>query len=147
MHTERALSLLEDYCSKLQNPSEVQLRLAVEKVICMFKSNLFKALIDIQEFYEVTLLGSHIGYEGKISELNHAAELWEKNNSSSGCPESFQQASELEALNGSNGYTTSEDPNTNNALDPSAAKRPEWLRNEDMMQEMAKDVRHSTRVD
>lgn len=125
--TERALSLLEDYCSKLQDPSERQLRLAIEKVISMFKSHLFQALIDIQEFYEVTLLSSHIDYEEKISELNHVAELWEKNNSSSGCPESFQQASELEALNGSNEYTTSEDPNTeNNASDSTAAKRPKY---------------------
>ncbi|XP_077307177.1 uncharacterized protein LOC143927097 [Lithobates pipiens] len=126
--TERALSLLEDYCSKLQDPSERQLRLAIEKVISMFKSHLFQALIDIQEFYEVTLLSSHIDYEEKISELNHVAELWEKNNSSSGCPESLQQASELEALNGSNEYTTSEDPNTeNNASDSTAAKRPSMV--------------------
>ncbi|XP_040195911.1 disks large homolog 2 isoform X2 [Rana temporaria] len=125
--TERALSLLEDYCSKLQDPSERQLRLAIEKVISMFKSHLFQALIDIQEFYEVTLLSSHIDYEEKISELNHVAELWEKNNSSSGCPESLQQASELEALNSSNEYTTSEDPNTeNNASDSTAAKRPKY---------------------
>ncbi|XP_068122786.1 disks large homolog 2 isoform X1 [Hyperolius riggenbachi] len=119
--TERALSLLEEYCSKLRKPSDRPLRRAIEKVICMFRSNLFKALIDIQEFYEVTLLSSHIDYQEKLSEVHHAAELWEKNNSSSGGPESLQQASELEALNGSNGYTTSDDPNTEDPV--SAAKR------------------------
>ncbi|XP_068122790.1 disks large homolog 2 isoform X5 [Hyperolius riggenbachi] len=122
--TERALSLLEEYCSKLRKPSDRPLRRAIEKVICMFRSNLFKALIDIQEFYEVTLLSSHIDYQEKLSEVHHAAELWEKNNSSSGGPESLQQASELEALNGSNGYTTSDDPNTEDPV--SAAKRTKY---------------------
>ncbi|XP_056417335.1 disks large homolog 2 isoform X1 [Hyla sarda] len=122
--TERALSLLEEYCSKLIKPEERPLRQAIEKVICMFKSNLFQALIDIQEFYEVMLLSSHIDYEEKISELNHVAELWEKNNSLSAGAESIQKASELEPLNESNGYTTSDDPNTENQMDEATtAKR------------------------
>ncbi|KAM4796136.1 disks large homolog 2 [Rhinophrynus dorsalis] len=125
--TERALTLLEEYCSKLQKPEEQQLRLAIEKVISMFKSNLFQALIDIQEFYEVTLLNAHIKSEDKVAELNHLAELWEKNNSSSAGQESFQRASELEALNSSNGYSTSDEPNTDNpSLDTTAAKRKKY---------------------
>ncbi|XP_053312077.1 disks large 1 tumor suppressor protein-like [Spea bombifrons] len=114
--TERALKLLEEYCSKLQKPEEQQLRQAIEKVIRMFKSNLFKALIDIQEFYEVTLLSAHINEEEKLAELNHVAELYEKSNSSSTGRESLQRASELDGLNGSNGYTTSEDLNTENRV-------------------------------
>ncbi|XP_071990103.1 disks large homolog 2 isoform X2 [Engystomops pustulosus] len=125
--TQRALSLLENYCRKLRKPDERPLRKAIEKVICMFRSNLFQALIDIQEFYEVTLLSSHIGYEEKISELNHVAELWEKNNSLSAGAESPQKASELEALNESNGYTTSDDPNTENPMDEGmTAKRTKY---------------------
>ncbi|XP_056417338.1 disks large homolog 2 isoform X3 [Hyla sarda] len=125
--TERALSLLEEYCSKLIKPEERPLRQAIEKVICMFKSNLFQALIDIQEFYEVMLLSSHIDYEEKISELNHVAELWEKNNSLSAGAESIQKASELEPLNESNGYTTSDDPNTENQMDEATtAKRTKY---------------------
>ncbi|XP_063806717.1 disks large homolog 2 [Pseudophryne corroboree] len=125
--TERALLLLEEYCSKLQKPDERQLRQAIEKVICMFKSNLFNALIDIQEFYEVTLLSSHISCEEKISELNHVAELWEKNNSSSCGPESLQKSSELKVLSGSDGYTTSDDPNTeNHGSDATTAKRTKY---------------------
>ncbi|XP_040282323.1 disks large homolog 2 isoform X1 [Bufo bufo] len=125
--TERALSLLEEYCNKLQKPEERQLRQAIEKVVRMFRSNLFQALIDIQEFYEVTLLSSHIDYEEKISELNHVAELWEKNNSVSDGAESLQKASELEALNGSNEYSTSDDPNTENqTYEATKAKRTKY---------------------
>ncbi|XP_073517811.1 disks large homolog 2 isoform X1 [Phyllobates terribilis] len=125
--TERALSLLEGYCRRLQKPEEWQLRQAIQKVICMFRSNLFQALIDIQEFYEVTLLSSHIGNEEKISELNHVAELWEKNNSLSAGAESLQKASELEAHNGSNENTTSDDPNIENHLyEATTAKRTKY---------------------
>ncbi|XP_053564637.1 disks large homolog 1-like [Bombina bombina] len=92
--TERALALLEEYCSKLRKPRDQQLIQAIEKVVCMFRSNLFNALIDIQEFYEVTLLSSHIKNENKLAELNHVADLWEKNNSSSIDQESLQRASE-----------------------------------------------------
>ncbi|XP_063287376.1 disks large homolog 2 isoform X1 [Pelobates fuscus] len=114
--TERALVLLEDYCEKLHEPDEQHLRQAIKKVIRMLKSDLFKALIDIQEFYEVTLLNSHINTEEKLAELSHVTELWEKNNSSSTGQESLQRASELAGLDCSNGYTTSEDPNTENPL-------------------------------
>ncbi|XP_030647957.1 disks large homolog 2 [Chanos chanos] len=56
--TLRALGLLEDYCSKLQKPEEQQLKTAILRVMGIFKSSLFQALIDIQEFYEVTLLNT-----------------------------------------------------------------------------------------
>ncbi|XP_033006855.1 disks large homolog 1 isoform X2 [Lacerta agilis] len=54
--TQRALRLLEDYRAKLSRADERQLRSSVERVIGIFQSSLFQALIDIQEFYEVTLL-------------------------------------------------------------------------------------------
>ncbi|XP_077414048.1 discs large homolog 1-like protein isoform X23 [Vanacampus margaritifer] len=55
---QRALSLLEEYRAKLQHADERQLRASIQRVIDIFRSNLFQALIDIQEFYEVTLLDS-----------------------------------------------------------------------------------------
>ncbi|XP_023606296.1 disks large homolog 1 isoform X2 [Myotis lucifugus] len=54
--TQRALQLLEEYRSKLSQTEDRQLRSSIERVINIFQSNLFQALIDIQEFYEVTLL-------------------------------------------------------------------------------------------
>ncbi|KAM4043524.1 disks large homolog 1 isoform 10-T10 [Anomaloglossus baeobatrachus] len=54
--TQRALDLLEEYRIKLNQTEDKQLRKSIERVINIFQSNLFQALIDIQEFYEVTLL-------------------------------------------------------------------------------------------
>lgn len=45
----RALELLEDYHAKLTRPHDKQLRLAIERVIRIFKSRLFQALLG--EFY------------------------------------------------------------------------------------------------
>ncbi|XP_050501024.1 disks large 1 tumor suppressor protein-like [Diabrotica virgifera virgifera] len=42
----RALELLEDYHSKLTKPQDKQLRLAIERVIRIFKSRLFQALLE-----------------------------------------------------------------------------------------------------
>ncbi|XP_049603667.1 discs large homolog 1-like protein isoform X9 [Syngnathus scovelli] len=55
---QRALSLLEEYQAKLQHADEWQLRASIQRVIDVFQSSLFRALVDIQEFYEVTLLDS-----------------------------------------------------------------------------------------
>ncbi|XP_053342101.1 discs large homolog 1-like protein isoform X15 [Clarias gariepinus] len=52
---QRALLLLEEYRTKLNNTEDRQLRHSIQRVIDIFQSNLFQALIDIQEFYEVTL--------------------------------------------------------------------------------------------
>lgn len=48
----RALELLEDYHSKLIKPQDRQLRLAIERVIRIFKSRLFQALLG--EFIELS---------------------------------------------------------------------------------------------
>ncbi|XP_054599663.2 disks large homolog 1 isoform X6 [Nothobranchius furzeri] len=55
---QRALLLLEEYRNKLNQTEDRQLRHSIQRVIDIFQSNLFQALIDIQEFYEVTLLDS-----------------------------------------------------------------------------------------
>ncbi|KAM6919168.1 discs large homolog 1-like protein [Xenentodon cancila] len=55
---QRALLLLEEYRAKLNHTDDRQLRHSIQRVIDIFQSNLFQALIDIQEFYEVTLLDS-----------------------------------------------------------------------------------------
>ncbi|GAB6031836.1 Disks large 1 [Chamberlinius hualienensis] len=73
----RALELLEDYHSKLTNPQDRQLRNAIERVIRIFKSRLFQALLDIQEFYEVTLLDDSKSVQQKTSETLQIASKWE----------------------------------------------------------------------
>ncbi|XP_071010932.1 disks large homolog 1-like isoform X13 [Oncorhynchus clarkii lewisi] len=52
---QRALLLMEEYKTKLGQTEDRQLRQSLERLINIFQSNLFQALIDIQEFYEVTL--------------------------------------------------------------------------------------------
>uniref|UniRef100_A0A672IEK4 Disks large homolog 1 n=1 Tax=Salarias fasciatus TaxID=181472 RepID=A0A672IEK4_SALFA len=58
LYAQRALLLLEEYRAKLNHTEDRQLRHSIQRVIDIFQSNLFQALIDIQEFYEVTLLDS-----------------------------------------------------------------------------------------
>ncbi|XP_041988050.1 disks large 1 tumor suppressor protein isoform X2 [Aricia agestis] len=73
----RALELLEDYHSKLVKPQDRQLRLAIERVIRIFKSRLFQALLDIQEFYELTLLDDNKSIQQKTAETIRIANKWE----------------------------------------------------------------------
>ncbi|XP_046672931.1 disks large 1 tumor suppressor protein-like [Homalodisca vitripennis] len=51
----RALELLEDYHSKLIKPQDKQLRLAIERVIRIFKSRLFQALLGKAVFSGITV--------------------------------------------------------------------------------------------
>ena len=44
----RALELLEDYYARLDEAEEKELKVAIERVIKIFKSRLFQALLDIQ---------------------------------------------------------------------------------------------------
>ncbi|KAB5571231.1 hypothetical protein PHYPO_G00222660 [Pangasianodon hypophthalmus] len=53
--TERAVGLLRQYQASLTSPEEQALKTSVGKVSAIFGSQLFKALLDIQECYEVTL--------------------------------------------------------------------------------------------
>uniref|UniRef100_A0A7M4G1E4 L27 domain-containing protein n=1 Tax=Crocodylus porosus TaxID=8502 RepID=A0A7M4G1E4_CROPO len=112
--TDRALQLLEEYCKKLKKPEEQQLKKAIKKVMGIFKSSLFQALLDIQEFYEVTLLNSQKSYEQKIEEANQVAEKWEKTKSSTTCHESLQRNHESAASSGSNGSVLCEEHNKEN---------------------------------
>uniref|UniRef100_A0A8C8JT30 Discs large MAGUK scaffold protein 2 n=1 Tax=Oncorhynchus tshawytscha TaxID=74940 RepID=A0A8C8JT30_ONCTS len=77
-YTARALGLLEDYCAKLRKPEEQQLKTAIQRVMGVFKSSLFQALLDIQEIYEVTLLNTQKSSEQKLEEINHMADKWEQ---------------------------------------------------------------------
>ncbi|XP_052525689.1 disks large homolog 2 isoform X21 [Tympanuchus pallidicinctus] len=101
--TDRALVLLEEYCKKLRKPEEQQLKKAIRKVMGIFKSSLFQALLDIQEFYEVTLLNSQKSYEQKIEEAKEVAEKWEKTTSPATGHENLQKSQEAAASNGSEG--------------------------------------------
>ncbi|TKS79284.1 Disks large -like protein 1 [Collichthys lucidus] len=46
---QRALLLLEEYRAKLQHAEDRQLRHSIQRVIDIFQSNLFQALIGLQE--------------------------------------------------------------------------------------------------
>ncbi|XP_032151852.1 disks large homolog 2 isoform X4 [Sapajus apella] len=98
--TDRALSLLEEYCKKLKTPEEQLLKNAVKKVMGIFKSSLFQALLDIQEFYEVTLLNSQKSCEQKIEEANQVLQKWEKTSLLAPCHDRLQKSSELTDCNG-----------------------------------------------
>uniref|UniRef100_A0A8D3DZN5 Disks large homolog 1 n=1 Tax=Scophthalmus maximus TaxID=52904 RepID=A0A8D3DZN5_SCOMX len=75
---QRALLLLEEYRTKLSHTEDRQLRHSIQRVIDIFQSNLFQALIDIQEFYEVTLLDSHRWTEtSKGAEPLPPVNLWD----------------------------------------------------------------------
>ena len=73
----RALELLEDYYTRLDTDDERQLRAAIERVIRIFKSRLFQALLDIQEFYELTLMDESKDNNIKTSEALQMASRWE----------------------------------------------------------------------
>jgi len=75
----RALELLEEYHAKLTSPQDKQLRVAIERVIRIFKSRLFQALLDIQEFYELTLLDETKTVQQKTAETLKMATKWEMN--------------------------------------------------------------------
>ncbi|XP_046454182.1 disks large 1 tumor suppressor protein-like isoform X4 [Daphnia pulex] len=80
----RALELLEEYHTKLTSPQDKQLRAAIERVIGIFKSRLFQALLDIQEFYELTLLDETKTVQQKTAETLQMASKWETANQQSG---------------------------------------------------------------
>ncbi|XP_077141084.1 disks large homolog 3 isoform X2 [Ranitomeya variabilis] len=57
--TQRALHLLCSYQAKLSASGQKMLRDSLEEVTCMLRSDLFQALLDIQECYELTLNSSN----------------------------------------------------------------------------------------
>ena len=77
----RALELLEEYCARLSSPADKQLRIAIEKVIYIFKSSLFQALLDIQEFYEEILFDESKDVNSKALAVLRIADKWLDNGS------------------------------------------------------------------
>ena len=81
----RALELLEDYYSRLDDGDDKELKAAIERVIKIFKSRLFQALVDIQEFYELTLMDEGKPTDIKVSEAIEMAARWEMGQVSVSC--------------------------------------------------------------
>ncbi|XP_030647896.1 disks large homolog 1 isoform X3 [Chanos chanos] len=93
---ERAVKLLEEYRVKLSQTEDRQLKNSIERVINIFQSNLFQALIDIQEFYEVTLLENKKCVEpAKPAEASPPVNQWDLSSAPSVTVTSETQASSL----------------------------------------------------
>ncbi|CAD5229263.1 unnamed protein product [Bursaphelenchus okinawaensis] len=75
----RALELLEEYHAELTKTTDQELKKYIEKIISHFKNNLFRALCDIQELYDNTLMNERVGVLQKVSETRRFAERWENN--------------------------------------------------------------------
>jgi len=75
----RALERLEEYHAELTRPSDTELKYAIEKIIGIFKTRLFQALCDIQDFYENTLVNERVSFDDKTRETKRLAERWENN--------------------------------------------------------------------
>ncbi|CAF3924884.1 unnamed protein product, partial [Rotaria sp. Silwood2] len=74
----RALELLEEYYNRLDSPADKPLKDAIDRVIKVFKSRLFQALMDIQEFYESILLDEQSDGTAKMNATHQLADEWEK---------------------------------------------------------------------
>ncbi|NXP72692.1 DLG1 protein, partial [Ramphastos sulfuratus] len=77
--TERAVEILSRYQSSLQAPEEQELKASIGKVSHILRSELFHALLDIHEFYDLTLRsappqppcpGTHHGTAGEQPEAS-----------------------------------------------------------------------------
>uniref|UniRef100_A0A7E4ZW59 PDZ domain-containing protein n=1 Tax=Panagrellus redivivus TaxID=6233 RepID=A0A7E4ZW59_PANRE len=75
----RALEQLEEYHAELQRPNDLELKYNIEKVIGIFKTNLFHALCDIQDFYDTTLMNERISFLQKSAATRQFASRWESN--------------------------------------------------------------------
>ncbi|CAF4456343.1 unnamed protein product, partial [Rotaria magnacalcarata] len=74
----QALELLEQYYNRLDGQQDKQLKIAIDRVIKVFKSRLFQALIDIQEFYESILLDENSDPTAKAAATLQFADECEK---------------------------------------------------------------------
>uniref|UniRef100_A0A452IJ41 Uncharacterized protein n=1 Tax=Gopherus agassizii TaxID=38772 RepID=A0A452IJ41_9SAUR len=61
--TQRAVAILTRYQTTLRAPEEQQLKASIGKVSHIFRSDLFQALLDIQEFYKLSLLSAHLQHQ------------------------------------------------------------------------------------
>ncbi|XP_067327721.1 disks large homolog 3 isoform X3 [Anolis sagrei] len=89
--TRRAVEILSRYQGTLCSPAEEPLQVSLEKVLHIFKSELFQALLDIQECYELSLLSAY-EEDGKAVHLSRSL----GNGVPKTCPEKPNQ--EAEAL-------------------------------------------------
>lgn len=78
----RAIELLEQYYESLDPDQDRQLRSALDRLIQIFKSRLFQALLDVQDFYQLTLLDDNKSLEEKTSLTNEMAMKWERSSMS-----------------------------------------------------------------
>uniref|UniRef100_A0A3Q2WS10 Discs, large homolog 3 (Drosophila) n=1 Tax=Haplochromis burtoni TaxID=8153 RepID=A0A3Q2WS10_HAPBU len=72
--TARAVRLLKQYQSNLTSPEEQALKTSVGKVSSILGSQLFQALLDIQECYEVTL---QLNTEQTVVKEDNRRDVWE----------------------------------------------------------------------
>ncbi|KAK1904336.1 Disks large like 1 [Dissostichus eleginoides] len=72
--TQRAVGLLRHYQANLTNPEEQALKTSVGKVSSILGSQLFHALLDIQECYEVTL---QLNTEQTVVKEDSRQDAWE----------------------------------------------------------------------
>ncbi|KAL5476132.1 hypothetical protein EMCRGX_G026040 [Ephydatia muelleri] len=73
----RALELLEEYRKRLSGTDNQALRDALSKAIVAIRAKLFQALLDIHEFYTITLEDSNKSADVKTQETLQLAERWE----------------------------------------------------------------------
>uniref|UniRef100_A0A915EKW2 Uncharacterized protein n=1 Tax=Ditylenchus dipsaci TaxID=166011 RepID=A0A915EKW2_9BILA len=74
----KSLELLEEFHAELFRPTDAELKYSIEKVIGIFKTNLFNALCDIQDFYDNVLLNERLPLSDKIFESRRFADRWEQ---------------------------------------------------------------------
>ncbi|CAI5652507.1 unnamed protein product [Oreochromis niloticus] len=72
--TARAVRLLKQYQANLTSPEEQALKTSVGKVSSILGSQLFQALLDIQECYEVTL---QLNTEQTVVKEDNRRDVWE----------------------------------------------------------------------
>ncbi|XP_057301632.1 disks large 1 tumor suppressor protein-like [Hydractinia symbiolongicarpus] len=75
-----ALALLREYHGKLTD-DQPDLKRALDKVINVFNSNLFSALVDIQDYYSEILQEVHKSPEQVSKEATMLAKRWESSKS------------------------------------------------------------------
>uniref|UniRef100_A0AC35EUN7 Uncharacterized protein n=1 Tax=Panagrolaimus sp. PS1159 TaxID=55785 RepID=A0AC35EUN7_9BILA len=75
----RALERLESYHAELTRTSDRELKREIEKIIAIFKSQLFRNLCAIYDFQDDVLLNEHISFDEKVRETKRFAERWENN--------------------------------------------------------------------
>lgn len=125
----RALELLEDYHRRLFAPEDTALRLAIERIIRIFNSRLFQALLDIQELYEQSLIQDD-SLTNKYSSTSNADQILDEQHKIEQTEQTLQLASkwqrslnEHESLDISQNHTKSVSNSTSTFDNSSSAYR------------------------